>query len=430
VSYDHAFDSAFDDVMAKISAENKAIGSDRAVTVAVLGSFTFDDTSPVSAAEMRRQLIGTYVAQRRFNQDKNADSIRMKIAVANEGSHQRQWREAVDQLVGLKDDDAPLVAVTGLGVSVNQTRDAAKVLSAAQIPMVGTITTADELTSIDGYFRVSPPNREYVASLRSYVDEVGKVKDLKSAVLAADETPAKDDLFTSNLAADLKDEFAKEIAGRSERTFFGSANPGGGTPKAFNRLATVFCTTKAKVLLYAGRSNDLGALLSALMNTCSGQPVTVMTGGSDDLAQFSGLATDLKAAHITLVYASGTDPSGWLAGQKDVPKGFPGFLKAYRAEGFGEGDLSDGGAMSAHDSVSTVATAIEVVFEQPKQPVTGVNVRREMENLNGPDLVRGATGNFSFAPRGPKTGDPIDKPVPVITIPGTGNRTSLYVTSR
>lgn len=427
VAYDYAFSTSNDDILAKIKNENDAIGSDPSVTVAVLGSFTFDDSSPETAEGMRRVLIGAYTAARRFNEGKNADSIRMKIAVANEGSHQLQWRRPVEQLISLKKSDSPLIAVTGLGVSLNQTQDAAELLAANGIPMVAAIATADQLTAIDGFFRVSPPNREYVASLRNYVDEE---EGLESAVLFADETPSEDDLFTSNLAEDLKDSFARELGNRAPFTFFGSADPGGGTPTMFGRKAALFCRTKVKMVLYAGRSNDLSKLLSALVDQCSGRPVTILTAGSDDIeGKIGGMTQRLQGARITVAYASGTDPRAWL-NNRGAPDGFASFIDAYHNDHFADADLCDGEAMLAHDSVLAVATAIEAVLEEPGQPVTSMNIRGALMNLNGADLVRGATGDFAFASRDAQSGDPMNKPIPVITLPESAKTSHppVYIT--
>ncbi|MBT0768306.1 amino acid ABC transporter substrate-binding protein [Kineosporia sp. J2-2] len=412
-------------VMSRITAENASIGQGSAVTVAVLGSFTTDDTSAVSKAEMRRQLAGAYVAQRRHNT--SGTGVRMKLVVANWGSHEQEWSRVVDGLVERVDDEDPLVAVTGMGVSVTQTRDAARRLSQAGIPMVGTITTADELTAVDGYFRVSPPNREYVSSLRSYVQ---RTKGLKRAVLMADQGPASNDLFTANLAEDMRTAFAREIGLTPIIQFTGTQDPQGVQPNSFAVKAVEACRDDNDLLLYAGRSNDLAQLLNILVERCGHRKLTVMTGGSDDLGRFRDLSADLAAANITLVYASGADAVGWLAGQ-DTPAAFGDFHKYFADAGLGDDtELDDGAVMSAHDSVRVVSTALELALEEGVTP--GENTRHDvmqaMSSLNGDFEVQGATGDFSFQVRPPATGDPVGKPVPVVSIPQARQQGPTYRT--
>jgi hypothetical protein len=414
VSGDYSFDDKYDDIMGRIASANREIGDSRAVSVAVLGSFTTDATSAVSKAEMRRQLVGAYVAQQSFNRGKGENSTRLKILVANEGSHQQHWPRVVEDLLERRGDRAPLIAVTGLGVSVAETADAARRLSAERVPMVGSITTADMLSGIKGFFRVSPPNREYVAALRARVDAT---PSFSSAVLVRDDTPAENDLFTANLADDMVAEFGKEIGKRPPITFDGSNNPNSSEPLNFGLAAAQVCDDDARVLLFAGRSIDLPELLSKLSDKCAAdRRITVMTGGSDDLGGFGSTISKLPHQNIDLVYASGTDPENWLRGQA-APEGFQTFLNVYHDLDFGDDELSDGAVLTAFDSMRTVTTGLEVLLEESGAVANAAQLGRTMENLNRLARVHGATGDFSFQSREPHTGDPIGKPVPIVSIP-------------
>lgn len=414
VSDEYSFDPEYDGIMGRIAAANQEIGESKAVSVAVLGAFTTDSTSAVSKAEMRRQLVGAYVAQQSFNRGKGEKSTRLKLLVANEGSHQQHWSRVVDDLLERRGDPAPLVAVTGHGVSVAETVKGAERLSVASVPMVGTITTADLLSGIKGFYRVSPPNREYVAALRAHLDAA---PDLDSAVLVRDATPAENDLFTANLADDMVSAFRKEIGSRPPITFDGSNNPDNDEPLNFGLPAALVCEGDARVLLFAGRSIDLPELLQKLSEKCpSTRRITVMTGGSDDLSAFAPTIRALPHKNIDLVYASGTDPEGWLRG-RDRPNGFLTFLEAFHELDFSDDELSDGSVLAAFDSVRTVTTGLEALLDESGAVANAAQLTRVMENLNQLARVHGATGDFSFQSREPHTGDPIGKPVPVVTIP-------------
>jgi hypothetical protein len=123
---------------------------------------------------------GAYVAQRRANHEPGvAGDPRplIQIALANEGSNQRQWEPVVEQLAAHIDDDNPLAAVFGMGVSIDETEAAARRLAEHDVPMVGAIITADGLSKngvrgkpgIPGLARVSPTNADYVAALKEYL---------------------------------------------------------------------------------------------------------------------------------------------------------------------------------------------------------------------------------------------------------------------
>ncbi|MBT0771882.1 hypothetical protein KIH74_23270 [Kineosporia sp. J2-2] len=418
VSGTFAFEDEYEDVMRQIRAANEAIGDDPSFTVAVLGSFTTDGTSPILAERQRGQLLGAHVAQQRYNQGRNADSRRMKLVVANWGSHQLQWEPVVADLVGRAGDEkSPLVAVTGLGASLTQTRDAAKTLSAARIPMVGTITTADELTAIDGFYRVSPPNREYVKALKNYLADR---PDLRSAVVVKDVSPAKNDIFTMNLADDFAGQFEDLIGGRLPIPFSGSQNPGGTSPTEFRAAATTLCEGKnpPDLVLYAGRSKDLDELVRALADRCRDRRLTIMTGGSDNLISAIGdLEPALRDAGITLVYASGTDPAGWLEG-RDQPQGFASFLRFWKSLGHPDTELSSGSVMQGHDAVLVVTDAVaQIVQNGGAARIDAAQVAFDLMGLHDDQRVLGATGDLGFGERGAQTGDPVGKQVPVVSVP-------------
>lgn len=82
-----------------------------------------------------------------------------------------------------------LVAVIGMGISITATVDGAKVLSAAGIPMVGSVFTGDTLNwqRIPGLASAAPSNNQEVTALVNYSRSQG---GLGKAFLVVDNEPA------------------------------------------------------------------------------------------------------------------------------------------------------------------------------------------------------------------------------------------------
>jgi ABC-type branched-subunit amino acid transport system substrate-binding protein len=433
----YVFHPGLKDVEAVIKRSNDAIGSEPAVTVALVEAFTPDATSAQNVDEVARILRGAAIAQQEANQIPNGQRIR--LVLANQGGHQDHWESVGRTLIGMTDDEAPLVAAAGMGVSTPQTERAARQLSAAGIPMVAAITTADRLTytQIPGYFHVSALNKDYVRALRQYVDR----RRFGSGVLVYDgnsDLPDNADLFTQTLRDDLDAEFGTGSRGRrallrfSAQNFSGSLTPREGVRAiAFNNIVANLCANKPDVIFYAGRQHDLEAFLDALQRRSCGRqwPVTVVTAGSD-LGALSGRADALRTAGITMTYAAATDPAGWRSTPSTAPAGFAAFRARYTAAGHDDRDLDDGNAISNYDAVLTVIRAVDLAGQNSdgRRPDTRA-VLTNLRNLNGQDCVQGAGGTIAFGAL-PDQGTPVGKPIPVLTIPPDPrrSRSAPYVT--
>jgi ABC-type branched-subunit amino acid transport system substrate-binding protein len=419
----YVFDPRLADLHRRIERANDEIDGKPAVTVALVNSFTPDDTSALGIEEVRHTLQGAVLAQRYANSDEAGLGLRIRLVLANQGAHQDGWEQVGEQLIDMTDDeDAPLVAVAGMGVSTTRTLRAAQQLSAAGIPMVGAITTADQLNSdaIPGYMRVSPTNADYVQALRQYLS----VRKLTTGILVVDsnsDTPNNDDIFTKSLRDDIDAEFADGIIKYPPQYFVGSlAGRSEIRSSTFRGITSRICAVEPSVVFYAGRQNDLVTLLTALRGrVCADLPLTVVTAGSD-LGGLTGDAPALRAAKLTVAYASATDPTGWPRTVPGTPPDFADFLAAFTGAGFAAGDLADGNAIATHDALFAVTEAVALTVQDrtgDDKPTSG-DVASSLLNLNGPDCVRGAGGTIGFGDR-PDPGRPIGKAIPVLEIPPT-----------
>ncbi|MGH3907271.1 MAG: ABC transporter substrate-binding protein [Pseudonocardiaceae bacterium] len=427
----YVFDEAYRPVQEKIAAENQWVDDtvndpqknpDRAVTIALLNPMTVTETSVFSVDEVRNLLEGAYTAQHRANHSRavgDPDPL-IRLVLANEGSHQEQWQPVVDRLVDMKDADAPLNAVVGLGVSIDLTEQAAKKLSEHDIPTIGAITTADQLNwaNIPGFVRVTPSNRDYVASLQAYLQ---RRPELNSAILVYDANAgSRGDIFVDSLRDDLKGQF-QDLIRFFDQTFVGKSIPSDTNPSLFAGITSSICAVKPKVVFFAGRKVDLHDFLDSLASRpCLDDPMTVVTVDADPDV-FDGDERALRDEKITVVYADATNPRGWVNGAPGTPEYFPEFRRSFEQLGFSVEHLDDGGAISNHDAVLTAAKAIRLAaLSSSPSPPGAADVRSQLLNLNTTSTVPGASATLSFSNRDEKSGDPVGKPVPVLEFPSSG----------
>jgi len=431
----YVFDPALADVEAKIAAENNRVaGSGHTVTIALLNLMTVNNTSPVPIAEVVNQLEGAYTAQYRANHtsDFGDPSPLIRLVLANEGSHENQWLPVVHQIEGMVGDKDPLVAVTGLGVSDTQTEDGAKDLAIHRIPMVGAITTADELNykNIPGFVRVAPSDAAFVQSLLAYLQRRHdqQRQDFDSAILVYD-TNSDDsgDLFTKSLRNDLASGMKKLIKSTPPQGFTGTSGQSPGNPDMFSVTTGNICAVSAvkpPVILFAGRALDLLAFLKSLeTRICSDKPMTVLTSNTN-LGPLDEAA--LERGNITVVNAAASDPADWANNAPGTPQYFDKFWSEFKKIGFDPSHLVDGDAIADHDALTTAIKAVRLAASQAPSTQNGVpkliDVSHQMLNLNTLNFVPGASGNLTYQFRGQNgdgedSGNPCDKPIPIVEIP-------------
>jgi ABC-type branched-subunit amino acid transport system substrate-binding protein len=285
----------------------------------------------------------------------------VQILLANEGRHQSNWQPVVEQLVRMKTQPHPLVAVIGLGISDANSTASTRELSRYGIPMVA--ATANALEA-EGLFRITPSNAEYVAALRrswpgptpDFLLTIGEpdpyVQSLRESFLAKWKLP--------------------EIRG-SERIYLLSC------PSA---------------LLYAGHA--VGDLILYLQKHCEHRSVTIGVVGRPT-------AGPLREDTIRVVYAMPVDLDGWQLNPAQAPEGFGTFRDDYC--GRFHDSLADSFALLYHDAATAAFTALQHADE----PRGATTVRAALRNIT----VYGATGTFTFD----ANGNPENKPVPVVTSP-------------
>lgn len=415
-------------VEGRIKAENDRVATSgrRTVTIGLLDMYTANATSPLSINQEREELEGAYTAQLRANDtpDFRDPQPKIRLVLANEGSHEQEWQSATHQLEDMIDDDPPLVAVAGLGVSIQPTLDGANDLAQHQIPMVGGVITTDVIDTpgIAGFARVQPSDQQFVNSLTGYLHRDPALRRglISYDINSGTENKPGQDLYAWSLRKDMeKVPLAHSFAPLG---YVGRSGPGPVDSDLFSNTVSNICGVKPDVVFYAGRLIDLPSFLAALeRRECVAQPLTVATGGTD-LGSLNNPRTiaQLRAARLTVVYASATDGRDWAAHPGQAPDHFAGFLAGFTSRAKEPvGDIDDGYALALHDAVATAVMATRLAYTAGSPTggatLTHNSVLQQLYNLVNSDYVPGAAGDITFPSE--NNGDPSHKPLPVLTIP-------------
>ncbi|HEX2130342.1 MAG TPA: hypothetical protein VHH15_02200 [Actinophytocola sp.] len=422
----YVFHPALAEVQAKIAAENARVRADERgyVSVALLDPLTPTDASALPPSSVRNRLEGAYTALRRVNTERVAGdpNPQIQLLLANQGGTDDQWAHVLGRLRELSAaEEHPLLAVVGLGVSTARTRQQAEDLSAAGIPMVGAVLTADDLEydAVPGLIKASPSNRHYVAALRDYMTGAG----LDSAIMVRDSNSDKGvDLYTRSLEEEFQRQM-KDILDFNTQQFTGKSAAADSAPSLFGDVVVNICEAaddEGVAVLYAGREIDLGDLLAALRTrVCRDTPLTVLTAGLELGKVLADI--DLRAAKLTVLNAATVDPGGWNRREPGTPEGYADFRTAFvETERFSGTHLRDGGAVMMHDALLTAAKAVRLAAPMgTASHPTPENVNTKLLNVNTMHRVRGASGTLEFSkrPEGEGTGIPDGKPIPVLQYP-------------
>ncbi|OOC56286.1 MULTISPECIES: ABC transporter substrate-binding protein [Nocardiopsis] len=420
----YLYHEQYTEVQADIARENARVAEEaggHVVRIALLGTLTFGDVSPMDPVRMVRSLEGAYTAQMRANHSPHFgdESPGIQLYLANMGGQQRQWEPVVSDLVAMsEDEDNPLVAVIGMGVSIDSTRDVAARLNTHGIPMVSSAVTADGLAQPEtpGLVRAAPSNTEYVRALRAYLDDL---EEPARATLVYDDN--EPDLFVESLREAYENQLGVYISGHPQE-YMGTTV--GDPPKAglFDTVVLNMCVAKTDTVFFAGRAPDLKEFIASLAHrNCTDQSFRVLfvaiglTAMDDEEVQGY-----LRDGDITLVYASSVDHR-WNAGDPSVerPPHYMSFVNAFH-EYVGDEDptaLHNGYALINHDAFAVAASAVRMTNRMDLEgaPPTSKEVSSYLMLLNSAHRVRAGGGFLSYSEE--HGGEAAGRYVPVVELP-------------
>ncbi|WP_199441346.1 ABC transporter substrate-binding protein [Umezawaea beigongshangensis] len=419
------------DVVGRIARANaEAESDDQHVSVAVFLPMTPAADGLVPIEWVRHQLQGAYQAQADHNRNSRP---RVRLLLANPGGRVEHWERVVEELDRRRDGPDHLVAVTGIGLSLDNARAAMRRLSELRIPMVGSTITADDLDRIPGLLRPAPTNRRQAAAAASYVKATGA----STALLVVDTDT--DDLYPRTLADAFRAQFdddAHRVLSH-EQQYDSSLD---GVNSAFALMLPNICATDADVVYFAGRGQDLALFIGQLgSRVCQDRAVSIVT--ADDVAATLFHTEEVRAglaSGVTVIYTDLAHPGAWAA---DAAR--PSAERAFadsaisRFVGVGEStvcfrcvfpeeSLDDGAAIMAHDAVLTVTTALQKTSGSSARRVKPTELLQTFNALNGENAVVGSSGMLSYD----NSGTVERKVVPVLRLREDGTTEFLHLESR
>ncbi|MEU6777033.1 hypothetical protein [Streptomyces sp. NPDC046759] len=402
-------------VMTAIAAENRnVVKSGDYVTVAFLTALTSKSANNLTVGQYVAELEGAYTALEEENRKNSRPKIR--LLVANMGSAEAQWAQAVGRLTALK-KDSRLVAVTGLGLSQQESVDAARALSKADLPMVGDLITADGFDAtgavdgkgaINGLARVALTNSDQLTAVSKELGPAQRTAALVSTTVTPNGTK---DLYTESLNHGFHtvEGLKKYLDNTSDFTF----DPRGGPGAILPTISQNLCNTGKTVdtVYYAARVKYLPDFLDALASrSCHAQPITVITGSDAASLDPNTPALHKHDAPISVLYANFPSRAQFRSPDNPDHDLYEAFAKDFTAPHHGQQFAADHltssyWALVAHDAVLTVATALHNAAANSDSTTSLPNryaVRNELFALrNG--AIAGATGRFGIDSNGNRT---------------------------
>ncbi|MFV2116981.1 ABC transporter substrate-binding protein [Streptomyces sp. Act-28] len=407
------FGSDLKPVMTAIGAENRNVtdGGDY-VTFAFLTPLTSTDANSLTVGQYVAELEGAYTAVAEENKKNSRPKIR--LLVANMGSAQRHWKRVVDQLVARKDSER-LVAVVGMGLSQQETVDAARELSKADLPMVGDLITADGFDAtgavdgkgrIEGLTRVALSNSDQLDAISEQLPSGRRTAALVSTSVTPNGTR---DLYTESLDKGFRriEGLEKHLDDHSDFAF----DPRGGPDAILPTISQNFCNTSKTIdtVYYAARVKYLPDFLDALTRrSCHAQHITVITGSDAAALDPKTEALNDPASPITVLYASFPKEEQFRAPGNPGRGLYEAFVEAFTSPHHGqqfpaEHLTSSYWGIVAYDAVITAATALHnAAAHNPSSMPNRYAVRNELYALRN-HAVAGASGHFGIDKNGNRT---------------------------
>jgi len=298
----------------------------------------------------------------------------------------------VGQLAGMTSGAAPLVGVIGMGVSSPETLQGVRALGGKGLPVVASLVTADDFDEEPlNLLRVRPPNVQLAAVIARYIRD----RELKGkAVLVADTDSGN--LYAQSLGEDVKDQVGPTVESMTVHGYVGSR---GSRLASFPNVVRGFCGTRPKLVFFTGNQGDLAGFLDAVAEFDCG-PIEVVAVEPGDVLLDRDRSSRLAASNIAV---TAFIPAGWAVPSGPAPEN-PARYQRYRddfaAAGFDPAGAATGDAISTHDALMTLLTAVSAARPSGWVNPAAVSVPGAEEDLDfGPHGVpaRKAVGIVRYA---------------------------------
>ncbi|MEV6808735.1 ABC transporter substrate-binding protein [Streptomyces sp. NPDC051132] len=322
----------YDETLAEIRAQNRQAErfAEQGKTVRTVVAFTsngptsetdtlFDGTIP--------ELRGIAMWQLKLNKDAISDDSRvpLRVEVLTTGKGfvhaEQKARELVDQVEhgqagedgggdkggeggkgGAKDYEQ-VVGVLGFAQSKETTRRALKILEQAELPVIGTTATADEMLVSANYWPLTPLNStearieaDFATGFPIVARASGGCEPARKAVVIQSSA----DLYSKSLADKFRGDFhgSTQLVNFSQEGDFTGAPAGTPKVRSAHDLAETVCDAlrgaEPTVVYWSARARDFVAFVNALdtQGTCIHRDITMLGGNELTNVVLTGEFTD------------------------------------------------------------------------------------------------------------------------------------------
>ena len=299
----------------KIEQQNAAIpfGS-KIIKIAYFGPLTTKPNAQFKDGQMAAvagELAGVGAYQADFNKGKS--DWKIKVLFANTGQDFVGAKEAATGIARFARDDQSLAAVVGFAWSRDEVKSAVAELTKADIPMVSTVTTVDQIAG-EGkkrspyFYRLAVVDSMQVKATVHWLERIGlDPKVGKKPEVAVIWQREDNELYSQ----DLRNLFLSEYRGKKTAFEFSD-------DASLDDAIRTACRSNAKVLYYTGRADFLDTVKRSWGASCESRGVRLLA--SDDVT--GRIANEVHrdgAKHsVTMSFVSLTDARGSSTNQNQV----------------------------------------------------------------------------------------------------------------
>ncbi|TDD88186.1 hypothetical protein [Actinomadura rubrisoli] len=396
------------DLQRKIDEENRRVvrEGEPYATMVYAGIFTASAGQSELTVSSIRDLAGAYLAQIRNNHRGNpgeiGNSLKLRILPANAGQDMALSVETADRILHLARHDPSIVGVAGFGRNTGPSRTAIERLTGAGLPVVNTVNSSDQLPGVDHYYRLAATNYEEAAASRAALRDAGVKGPIKHAMLVHRSSGPSKDVYSSEIANDVKRVLAPSVTDRV--TYVGTGDISSKVKAACEKPGAPYT-----LVYFAGRAEDLPGLMNGLVQGgCTRNRLVLLAGDDVTRSRFGTGPHEVRLPQNTTVYHTAfVHLPNLIANNADLTDDF--FLMARGRLAIGvprvrpaEPLLVDGQMALTFDATIALSEAAQNAYNfLGRRLVTGgrsVTAGAVLEELRILRVKRGgsATGNIDF----------------------------------
>ncbi|MFJ6294361.1 ABC transporter substrate-binding protein [Streptomyces griseoviridis] len=440
----------YDETLAEIRVQNRRAERFAAQGRTVRTVVAFASTAPTSETETLfdgtiPELRGIAMWQLKLNDDAVSDDsrvpLRVDVRTTGKGfeNAEQKARELVEEVKhdqrdegdaggGARKEYEKVIGVLGFAQSTEPTREALKILEQAELPVIGTTATADEMLVSATYWPFTPLNStearieaNFAAASPVVARASGGCEPAERAIVVQSSA----DLYSKSLA----DKFRKDFHGSTKLVNFSQEGDFSGSPagtpniRSAHDLAETVCDelrdSDPTIVFWSARARDFVAFVNALdtQGTCTHRDITMLGGNELTNVALTGEFNDKD--WLRLYYSAHRLPAEDKAADEKTKQ----FVSEYDAFVSGPPTQDpwrdDGHSAVSYDAFHVLSRSADMALSGQG----GVDPNAMLTALRSGITFDGATGYVSYG-QGSNM-PPRDKTLVLLRQSGTGPKVAL-----